>query len=248
MRTLGLDYGDVRIGVAISDPLGVTSQGLIVVTRKNPIDLSASIEQIAEIVRQYQVSVIVLGYPKNMNNSEGENCKKVLAFKDKLGRALPDIPIKLFDERLTTGRAVRVFNEVNLAKHRRKKSVDKMAAAIILQDYLDLKEKNMDFEERDFDGEDFDLTEDEFETIVMTDDEGNEAEYMVIDEFMHNLKNYLIMIKAEDADEDEAEATIFRQVAADDEEFVYEEISEDEYIELEDMLKARMAEFNIDVQ
>jgi len=275
MRTLALDYGDVRIGVAISDPLGWTSRGLATITRKNPIDLSDSVVKIVDIVKEHCIETIVLGYPKNMDNTEGENCKKVLAFKSRLEAALPYIAIELFDERLTTNRATQVFNEIDLKGKNRKNSIDKMAAAIILQDYLDLKtrrvhdvsisryaaecsqqdnnkEKNMEFDERKFDEDfeaDFDLgLDEELETIVMTDEDGNEVEFMVIDEFMHNMTNYLIMVKAEDADEDEAEAAIFKQVSAGEDEYVYEEINEEEYNDLEDMLKARMAEFDIDIQ
>ena len=139
MRILALDYGDARIGVAISDPLGWTSRGLTTIARKNPIDLSTSIAQITDIVKEHGVDTIVLGYPKNMDNTEGENCKKVLSFKNKLETTLPYIAIELFDERLTTNRAMQVFNEVDLYGSKRKQSVDKLAAAIILQDYLDLK-------------------------------------------------------------------------------------------------------------
>ena len=258
MRTLALDYGDARIGVAVSDPLGWTSRGLTTISRKNPIDLSASIGEIAEIVKEHQVNTIVLGYPKNMDNSEGENCKKVLAFKRKLEAALPYVEIELFDERLTTGRALQIFGEMDLYGSKRKENVDKLAAAIILQDYLDQKtrqvknkEKSMEFDEKNFEEDfetGFDMDEIELETIVMTDEDGNEAEFMVIDEFMHNMTNYLIMVKAEDADEDEAEAAIFKQVSAGEEEYVYEEINEEEYNDLEEMLKARMAEFDIDIQ
>ncbi|MCL2396604.1 MAG: Holliday junction resolvase RuvX [Defluviitaleaceae bacterium] len=258
-RILGLDYGDARIGVAISDPLGWTARGLCAVGRKNPVDLASSVAAIVDIVAEHDVAAIVIGYPKNMDNSEGETCRKVLVFKKKLQRALPNMPIELFDERLTTSRAQQIFAETNLARSKHQQNVDKLAAAIILQGYLDnrtaaQKEKNMDFDQNvneNFDENEemeLDLDEMEFETIVMTDDEGNEIEYVIIDEFVNNDVNYLIMIKAEDADDDEAEAVIFKQIEASDEEFVYEEIDEDEYNGLEDMLKTRLAEFDIDVQ
>jgi len=250
MRVMGLDYGDVRIGVAISDPLGWTSSGLTAISRKNPIDISTSISQIVELVSEHKVGLVVLGYPKNMDNTEGENCKKVMYFKKKLEVALPNIPIELYDERLTSSRAAKIFIETDSLRNKRKGDIDKLAAAIILQDYLDLKqkEKKMEFDERNFD-EEFDMEEViDMETIIMTDEDGNEAEYIIIDEFEHNQTSYLIMVKAENAEDDEAEAAIFKQVAAGEEEFVYEEISEDEYNELEDMLKARMAEFDIDIQ
>ncbi|MCL2573017.1 MAG: Holliday junction resolvase RuvX [Defluviitaleaceae bacterium] len=268
MRTLGIDYGDARIGVAISDPLGWTSRGLATISRKNPIDLSSSISEITKIVKENLVDTIVLGYPKNMDNTEGDNCKKVKAFKKKLEIALPLIAIVLFDERLSTSRARQIFNEIDLTGIRRKENIDNLAASVILQDYLDLKtrqsrtieisrystkrcgkkeEKKMDLD-KNFD-EDFGMEfDEELETIIMTDEDGNEVEFMIIDEFMHNMINYLIMVKAEDADEDEAEAAIFKQVSAGEEEFIYEEINEEEYNSLEDMLKVRMAEFDIDIQ
>ena len=259
MRTLGLDYGDVRIGVAVSDRLGWTAQPLTTIVRKNPIDLKESIEEIINIAKRFEVRNIVLGYPKNMDNSEGENCKKVMAFKTKLERLFPHLEIVLFDERLSTKIAGRIIFDT---KTRQKKGdADKIAAAVILQDYLDLKnrnakdaeisrykEKNMEFNEEMNENNGHDTDDVELEVIVMTDDEGNEAEYAVIDEFDHNGTTYLIMIKAEDADDEEAEAAIFKQVGASEEEFVYEEIDEEEYAGLEDMLKARLAEFDIDMQ
>lgn len=140
-RFLGLDYGDARIGVAVCDPLGWTAQGLVVISRKNPINLSESIREIVRIVQEYQVGVIVIGLPKNMDNSEGESCKKVRAFKKKLEKALPSVSVELYDERLTTARAKQIFAEVDLAKAKHKKNVDKMAAALILQDYLETRDR-----------------------------------------------------------------------------------------------------------
>ena len=263
---MGLDYGDARVGVAVSDSLGWTARGIKTISRKNPIDLSSTVAEIVELVKNLEVSKIVLGYPKHMNNTEGENCFKVLAFESKLKAAIPDVIIEKFDERLTTARANQIFDETGLSKSKHKQNVDKMAASIILQDYLSMieserkiseisinKENKMDnnnnnfnFDENDsFDG---DMEDDSLETIVLTDDDGNEMEYAIIDEFVHETNNYLIVIRAEDAEEDEAEAAIFKQVGSDDEENVYEEISEDEYNALEDVLKERMAEFDIDIQ
>jgi len=131
--------------------------------------------------------------------------------------------------------------------------VDKLAAAIILQGYLDAKynlqkneERIMSVENTNF--EEHDGDEIEMETIVMTDEDGNDVEYVIIDEFVNADTNYLVMIKAEDADDDEVEAVIFKQVEASEDEFVYEEIDGDEYNMLEELLKARMAEFDIDIQ
>jgi len=266
MRVLGLDYGDVRIGVAISDSLGWTAQGLTTISRNNPIDLTESIAKIADIVAEYRVQTIVLGLPKNMDNSEGASCEKVRKFKVKLEKALHGIKVILFDERLTTVMTERLFSDTNMAISKRRKHVDKVSAVLILQGYLDKeynqnkknntlssdKENEMDLENtNNFDeNDDLGLDEDEMdvETIVMTDEDGNEVEYVIIDEFIHGDVNYLVMVRAENADDDEAESVIFKQVEASDDEFIYEEIDEDEYNNLEPVLKARLAEFDIDVQ
>lgn len=256
MRILGLDYGDARIGVAVSDPLGWTARGITVVSRKNPIDLMASLKTLAEIAAEFQVETVVIGYPKNMDNTEGENCDKVKVFAKKLARILPNTPIEMFDERLTSARAAQVFIEVGLAKSKKRKNVDKMSAALILQGYLDaknnFKEKIMEKDNVNFDNDDLELElegdEGEVETIVMIDDDGNEVEYVIIDEFAHEETSYLVMIRAEFVDDDEAEAVIFKQVEVLEDEFVFEEIDEDEYNKLEPMLKARLAEFDIDMQ
>jgi len=261
MRILGLDYGDARIGVAISDMLGWTAQGLTVIPRKNPIDLKHSIAEIAKISADYQVKTIVVGYPKNMNNTEGESCAKVLAFKKKLAKAVPDADVVLFDERLTTVMAQRMFADADEAAGKRRNNVDKVAASLILQGYLDRqknntlsgdKETTMDLENSNSFDENDDLEmlegEMEFETIVMTDEDGNDVEYVIIDEFIHEDVNYLIMVQADNADDDEAEAVIFKQVEASDEEFIYEEIDENEYNNLEPILKVRLEELDIDIQ
>ncbi|MCL2575349.1 MAG: Holliday junction resolvase RuvX [Defluviitaleaceae bacterium] len=140
MRVLGLDYGDRRIGVAVSDGLGWTATALKTIERKNPNDLKDSIEEIGRIVSEYSIQYVVLGYPKNMDGTEGENCRKVATFKDKLQKAYPNLQIEFFDERLTTARAHQIFNEVGIkVKNKGKGSIDKLAAQIILQGYLDMR-------------------------------------------------------------------------------------------------------------
>jgi len=266
MRLLGLDYGDVRIGVSLSDSLGWTAQGLTTISRKNPIDLADSIRKIAEIVLEYNVQTIVLGLPKNMDNSEGLSCKKVRNFKIKLEKALRGIDVILFDERLTTMMTERLFSDADIPFAERRKNVDKVSAVLILQGYLDMKhsqnkknrtlssvkEGNMDLDNtNNFDeNDDLELDDDgmEVETIVMTDENGNEVEYVIIDEFIHVNVNYLVMVRVENADDDEAEAVIFKQVEASGDEYIYEEIDEDEYNSLEPILKTRLSEFDIDVQ
>jgi len=133
MRALGVDYGDARIGLALSDPLGWTAGGLRTLTRKNPIDVKACIDCIEGIVLEHAVSVIVLGLPRNMDGSEGDNCRKVRTFADKLTTRMPHMQIEFYDERLSTVRATQIFNETGA----KKRDVDKMAAQLILQGYLD---------------------------------------------------------------------------------------------------------------
>jgi len=137
MRIMGLDYGDKRIGVAISDELGWTAQGLTVVERRGDAD---AISRIAELVRQHQVGEIVIGLPKNMNGSVGERGERCMAFAASLRKAL-QMPVHLQDERLTTVAAERALLEADVSRKKRKAVVDKMAASMILQMYLDAKTK-----------------------------------------------------------------------------------------------------------
>jgi len=256
MRALGLDYGDRRIGVAVSDGLGLTASGLLVLERKNPIDHKACIEAIVSIVSEYTASTIVLGFPKNMDGSEGANCQKVRLFADKLKKFLPDIQIEFYDERLSTSRALQIFHEQGTtAKKRGSGSIDKKAAEVILQGFLDANRTNT-IEKKENkkmanvnDDSIFEMDDEEMEMLVVTDDEGNELEYIIIDEFPHKGANYLVMMLASDIDVDEPEAAIFKQIPTDDEdEFAFEEITEEEYDELEEMLKKRLEEAGIDLE
>lgn len=130
---MGLDIGAKTIGVALSDELGWTAQALEVIQRKS---LSQEIKRIKEILNEYQVDEIVVGLPKNMNGKEGEQAKKVREFTEKL-QAGVNLPIMTWDERLTTVAAERTLLEGDLSRAKRKKIIDKVAAQIILQGYLD---------------------------------------------------------------------------------------------------------------
>lgn len=133
MRILGLDIGDRTIGVAVSDPLGFTAQGVTTIRRKgNEKDL----EELKKICDEYKVENIVSGLPKNMNGTLGPQSEKVIEFC-KLIEENIKLPIKMWDERLTTVAAHRVMLEADLSRAKRKKIVDKMAAMYILQGYLD---------------------------------------------------------------------------------------------------------------
>lgn len=136
MRVMGLDYGSKTVGVAISDPLGLIAQGIETIVRKEENKLRQTLARIEALVHEYEVEKIVLGFPKNMNNTVGERGEKTLELKEKLERRI-GIPVILWDERLTTVSAERTLIESNVRREDRKKYVDKIAAVFILQGYLD---------------------------------------------------------------------------------------------------------------
>ena len=136
MRVLGLDYGSKTVGVAVSDPLGLTAQGVETVWRKQENKLRRTLARIEEIISEYQVTEIVLGYPKNMNNTVGERAEKSLEFKEMLERRT-GLPVVMWDERLTTVEADRTMMETGIRRENRKEYVDMIAAVFILQGYLD---------------------------------------------------------------------------------------------------------------
>ena len=136
MRILGLDFGSKTVGVAVSDPTGLIATGLEIVRREREDKLRQTLARIEAIIEEYKVEKIVLGYPKNMNDTEGERVQKTLAFKEMLERRTA-LPVELWDERLTTVEADAVMMEVGIRREDRKKYVDKIAAAFILQGYLD---------------------------------------------------------------------------------------------------------------
>ena len=136
MRILGLDYGARTVGIAISDGLQITAQGLEIVKRDRENKLRRTFVRIEELMLEYGVEQLVLGFPKNMDNSIGERGEKTLAFKERLERRT-GLPVVLWDERLTTVAADQAMTEAGIRFEKRKEYVDRIAAAIILQGYLD---------------------------------------------------------------------------------------------------------------
>ena len=133
---MGLDYGSKTVGVAISDSLGITAQGIETIERKEENKLRQTLARIEALVKEYEVEKIVLGFPKNMNNTIGERAEKSLELKEKLERRI-GVPVIMWDERLTTVEAERTLIESKVRRENRKKYVDKIAAVFILQGYLD---------------------------------------------------------------------------------------------------------------
>ena len=138
MRIMGLDYGSKTIGVTVSDPLGLTAQGVEIIRREEENKLRKSLRRVEELVKEYEVEEIVLGFPKNMNNTIGERAEKSLQLKETLERRL-GLPVVMWDERLTTVEANRTLMETGVRRENRGKYVDMIAAVFILQGYLDAK-------------------------------------------------------------------------------------------------------------
>ena len=136
MRIMGLDFGSKTVGVAISDPLFITAQGIEIIRRQDENKLRKTLARIEELIIQYEVGEIVLGFPKNMNDTIGERAELSLEFKEKLERR-SGLPVTMWDERLTTVAADKAMMEAGIRREHRKEYVDKIAAVFILQGYLD---------------------------------------------------------------------------------------------------------------
>lgn len=133
-RYLGLDVGDRTIGIAVSDPLGLTAQGVETIRRKG---LERDLTRLGELMAQYETTSLVSGLPKNLNNTEGERCDIVKEFMASVKERYPDVDVTFWDERLSTVAATRSLLEADLSRKKRKKVIDKMAAVFILQGFLD---------------------------------------------------------------------------------------------------------------
>lgn len=136
MRIMGLDFGAKTVGVAISDPMLITAQGIEIIRRKEENKLRRTLARIEELIVEYQVEEIVLGLPKNMNDTLGPRVEATLEFKDKLERRT-GLPVHTWDERLTTVAADRTMTEAGIRGEERMKYVDRIAAVFILQGFLD---------------------------------------------------------------------------------------------------------------
>ena len=141
MRIMALDFGSKTVGVAVSDPLLLTAQGVEIIRRKEENKLRQTLARIEELISEYEVTKIVLGLPLNMDDSEGERAVTSREFKDKIERRT-GIPVTMWDERLTTVEADEIMNEARIRGKDRKEYVDMIAAQIILEDYLNSMKKD----------------------------------------------------------------------------------------------------------
>lgn len=141
MRIMGLDFGSKTVGVAISDELLITAQGIEIIRRKEENKLRQTFARIEELIAEYDVTEIVLGLPKNMNGTEGERVQLSMEFKEKLERRT-GLKVTMWDERLTTVAANNAMMEAGIRREYRKEHVDKIAAIFILQGFLDLRSQS----------------------------------------------------------------------------------------------------------
>ena len=134
MRSLSLDIGDKTIGIAASDLLNLTAQGIKTIRR---VSIKEDLKQLGEIISEYDAKILVIGYPKNMNGTEGERCEMVKNFAEKISKTFPNMKQIFWDERLSTVAAEKNLIAADVSRAKRKKVIDKMAAVYILQGYLD---------------------------------------------------------------------------------------------------------------
>lgn len=137
MRFMGIDYGTKTIGVAISDPLGWTAQGIEIIKRTN---IDKDIRSLVKLVEEYDVQEIVVGFPKNMNNTIGPMAEEAQKFSELIHKKIA-LPVHLWDERWTTMEAERMLVSADISRGKRKKVIDKVAAVLILQGFLDKKNR-----------------------------------------------------------------------------------------------------------
>ena len=215
MRILGLDYGSKTVGVAVSDPLGLTAQRLDTIWRKQENKLRQTLARIKELVDEYQIEQIVLGYPKNMNNTVGERAEKALEFKEMLEKRT-GLPVIMWDERLTTVEADRTLMEAGVRRENRKQYLDGLACVFFLLVYLDL----LGYVSNIFGFNEYNLVIIRFQSA-----EGTVEEFYIEEQTRIGGVSYLLV---SDSLEDEASAYILKDISTDTDPDACYEMVEDE--------------------
>lgn len=227
---MGLDVGDKWIGTAVSDELGMIARSLDPIRRRG---LPQDVAEVVKLLRAWDADTIVVGLPLNMNGTVGPQAEKVLQFQRALEKKSVATVIS-WDERLTTRQAERILLEGNMRRERRKELVDGVAAALILQAYLD-RQRAMPQREETHMADDKDLfdqalPEDEDEIITLTDEEGHEHEFVVVDVIEVTEKEYAILLPIDTEEDEEAEAVILRlEKDADGDDILVDIESEEEW-------------------
>ena len=217
-RILGLDYGTKTVGVALSDELHITAQPLETITRKDANKLRKTYARIEELVKEYNVEKIVLGLPKNMNNTVGERGEDTLSFRDALVRRT-GLEVILWDERLTTVASEKVLMESGVRRENRKKVIDQIAASMILQGYLDSLYEEQTMSKKD-------------SKILFLDDDGQEIEFNVIEQTTIAGQTYLLVEDCEASSEDESVVLIMKEVQLEDDYVSYEIVEDDKELDM----------------
>jgi putative Holliday junction resolvase len=230
MGFLGLDFGSKTIGVALSGPSGVTAVGLTVLRRSQPESLRPSLKQLKAIIRENNVTTVVLGNPLHMDGNPSQGSAAVLAFKGKLERYIKGLTVILWDERLSTQAVSKTFSG---SRHVYSQKVDEMAAVYILQGYLDFYNRkgtqNKSYNTEDaMTNENEPVFTDDEQSITMYDEGGLETNYQVLAVQKDNGQMYLLVEEiTEDGDEGEKEVYHFKCVASEDEDMIFEMIDDE---------------------
>ncbi len=210
-RLLGLDYGSKTVGVAVSDPLFLTSQPVETIVRERENKLRRTLSRIEELVTSYGVETIVLGLPRNMDGTEGERCEKTRAFAEQLQKRT-SLPVVFADERLTTAEAAEILTESGVAAKDQKKHIDAVAAALILEDYMHSEETRNR----------------EQEWVTVTDPETGKADrLLVVEKTVVGGRTYLLLAEN---DKEESDAWIFSTDDWDADEPSFTPVEDDEEI------------------
>ena len=217
-RILGLDYGTKTVGVALSDELRITAQPLETITRKDANKLRKTYARIEELVKEYDIEKIVLGLPKNMNNTVGERGEDTLSFRDALVRRT-GLEVILWDERLTTVASEKVLMESGVRRENRKKVIDQIAASMILQGYLDSLQEEQTMSKTD-------------NKILFLDEDGSEIEFRVIEQTTIAGHTYLLVEDCEASSEDESVVLIMKEVQLEDDYVSYEIVEDDKELDM----------------
>lgn len=206
-RIVALDVGDRRIGIAVSDPLGITAQPLETYTR---VGYGPDVRHIVQIAKTYETDQVLCGLPRNMDGTQGFQVEKVREFAAKLEEQ--GLVISYYDERMTTMLAEGALLEANMRREDRKKKVDMVAAVMILQSYLDARVSEADFVDDEEEDEEYDDG-----ILEMVDEDGNAIRFYLSANIRYAGEDYVLLTCAEEADDIAQDESFIMRSTTDDE-------------------------------